>query len=100
MRLLVGAAAEADILDAAPWYEQRFPGLGREFLRAVDLTLAGITRTPERYPVVYREARRALLRRFPYGVYFIASRDRVSVVACMHASRGPRRGQERTDADR
>ena len=100
MRLVVRAAAEADIADAALWYEQRSPGLGREFLRAVDVALAEIARTPERYPIVHREARRALVRRFPYGVYFVATPGLVSVVACMHASRDPRRWQERSAADR
>jgi plasmid stabilization system protein ParE len=100
MRLVVGTAAEADVLDAALWYEQRSPGLGREFLRAVDAALAEIAAMPERYPIVCGEARRALLRRFPYGVYFVLTPGLVSVIACMHARRDPRRWQERTDADR
>jgi plasmid stabilization system protein ParE len=95
MLLVVGAAAEADVLDAALWYEQRSPGLGTEFLAAVEGTLAEIAAMPERYPVVRGEARRALLRRFPYGVYFVATPDLISVVACMHARRDPRRWQER-----
>ena len=94
-RLVVRAAAEADVLDAALWYEQRSPGLGTEFLRAVDVTLAEIARMPERFPLVYREARRAFLRRFPYAVYFVAAPDLISVVACMHARRDPRRWEER-----
>ena len=100
MRLVVGAAAEADVLDAALWYEQRSPGLGREFLRAVDGTLAEIAAMPERYPVVRGEARRALLRRFPYGVYFVVTPGFISVIACIHARRDPQRWQERADADR
>lgn len=100
MRLVVGAAAEADVLDAARWYELRSPGLGREFLRAVDAALADIAAMPERYPIVHGEARRALLHRFPYGVYFVLTPGLVSVIACMHARRDPRRWQERTDADR
>ena len=99
-RLVVRADAEADILDAALWYEQRAPGLGTEFLLAVDGTLAEVARLPERFPVVYRESRRALLRRFPYAVYFVASSDLVSVVACMHARREPRRWEERIGNDR
>ena len=91
MRLVVRAAAEADVLEAALWYEQRSPGLGAEFLRAVDVTLAEVARMPERLPAVHREARRALLRRFPYAVFFVASSDLVSAVACMHARRDPRR---------
>ena len=94
-RLVVRAAAEADIVDAALWYEQRAQGLGTEFLRALDVAFAEIARMPDRFPAVHRECRRALLRRFPYAVYFVATPDRISVVACMHARRDPRRWRER-----
>ena len=100
MRLVVRPAAEADIVEAALWYEQRSPGLGPEFLRAVDVSLAEIARMPERYPVIHRELRRALLPRFPYGIYFLAMPDAVIVVACIHARRDPRRWQERSAPDR
>jgi len=99
VRLVVREAAEADILESARWYEQRSSGLGHEFLRAVDVTLAEIGRVPERYPVVRGAARRALLRRFPYGIYFVVTPGLVSVFACLHARRDPRRWQERTDVD-
>ncbi len=100
MRLVVREAAEADIVEAARWYEQRSPGLGGEFLRAVDVTLAEIARMPERYPVVRSRARRALLRRFPYAVYFVATPELVSVFACLHARRDPRHWRKRSEADR
>jgi toxin ParE1/3/4 len=95
-RLVVRSAAEADIAHAALWYEQRALGLGEEFLRAVDVALAEIARMPERFPVVRLGCRRALLRRFPFGIYFIVTPELISVVACMHAHRDPRRWQERT----
>jgi len=100
VRLVVRDAAERDIVEAARWYEQRSAGLGTEFLRAVDVTFAEITRMPERYPLVRGQARRALLRRFPYAAYFVATADLVSVLACLHARRDPRRWQERSEADR
>jgi toxin ParE1/3/4 len=95
VRLVFRAVAEADITAAALWYEQRSLGLGTEFLRAVDVTLAEITRMPERFPLVYHESRRALLRRFPYGIYFVVAPKLISVVACMLARRDPRRWEER-----
>jgi len=52
-RLVVRSAAETDIADAALWYRARASGLGAEFLRAVDVTLAEVSRMPERFPVVY-----------------------------------------------
>ena len=100
MRLVVREAAEADITEAARWYEQRSPGLGSEFLRAIDVALAEIARMPERYPVVHGRARRALLRRFPYAVFFVPRPDLVSVIACLHARRDPRHWRERSEADR
>ena len=97
MRLVVRDAAEADIAAAARWYEQRSPGLGSEFLRAVDVALAEISRMPERYPIARGKARRVLLRRFPYASVFVATPGVISIVACLHARRDPLRWVERVD---
>lgn len=93
--LRVRPAAEVDIADAALWYEARALGLGTEFLRAVDVAHAEIQRMPERFPVVHLTCRRALLRRFPYALFFVATPQVIQVIACLHASRDPQRWQER-----
>jgi toxin ParE1/3/4 len=111
-RLVVRSAAEADIVQAALWYEQRAAGLGSEFLRAVDVVLAEIAPTPERFPVVHQTCRRALLRRFPYGIYFVPTTELMaSWRACTRVAtrtagrngpsdRRPHRAQEETQARR
>ena len=88
-RLVVRSAAETDIAGAALWYEARARGLGADFLRAVDVALAEVERMPERFPIVHRDCRRALLRRFPFAVYYVFASETISVVACMHAHRDP-----------
>jgi len=55
-----------------------------------------VARHPPRYPVVRRNTRRALLRRFPYAVFFRTYDEIVVIVACMHGRRNPRRWQVRT----
>lgn len=65
MQPIVRPAAAADIEQAFLWYEERRPGLGDEFLVAVQRALDNITAHPARYPVIHRDARRVLLRRFP-----------------------------------
>ena len=35
-RLRIRLAAEADVAEAAQWYDQRQPGLGEKFVREVD----------------------------------------------------------------
>jgi plasmid stabilization system protein ParE len=96
-RFIVRPAAEADIAEAALWYEARSMGLGAEFLRAVDVCFEEIRRSPERFPQIYKGSRRALLRRFPYAAYFVSTATSIRVVACMHVKRDPRRWQRRID---
>lgn len=49
-RLVVRSAAQAEIVDAVLWYEERARGLGADFPRAVDVSLAEIQHMPERFP--------------------------------------------------
>ena len=69
MTILLRPAAASDVEQAFRWYEERRIGLGNEFLAEVQNALENLAAHPDRYPVVYRDTRRALLHRFPYGVY-------------------------------
>ena len=35
------------------------------------------------------------VRRFPYAIYFVLDSDHISVIACIHTRRNPRRWQSR-----
>jgi plasmid stabilization system protein ParE len=50
---------------------------------------------PLQFPVVYRNRRRAGVRRFPYGIFFEVQDNRIVVIACFHCRRNPRRWQSR-----
>lgn len=93
--LSVSPRAEAEIQDAARWYEGRVQGLGAAFLEIVEQALSAVEENPLRFPIVNRDTRRALLKRFPYGVFFRIRTDRIKVVAVMHLSRNPDRWQRR-----
>ena len=95
-RFIVRPAAAADIDEAYLWYEGQRPGLGNEFLVAAQAMIDAIAEHPYRYPVIRRNTRRALFRRFPYGLYYRIYDEVVVVVACMHGRRNPRRWQSRT----
>jgi plasmid stabilization system protein ParE len=88
-RVIVRPLAERDLLDAKTWYDLRRPRLGTEFLDTFDELRDRLERTPLIYPVVHRGVRRAVLRRFPYLVYFAIRGQTVSVIACLHAARDP-----------
>jgi plasmid stabilization system protein ParE len=94
-RLVLRPQAEAELLDARDWYEEQRPGLGRAFATEVDMVLARIVQAPLAYPRVQGETRRALVRRFPYAIYFHAVPDEIVVLGIIHGRRRPRRWQSR-----
>jgi plasmid stabilization system protein ParE len=82
--------AAEEFLDAVSWYEKRTTGLGQEFVHSLDICLSNIERYPKLYPEIYRNARRALLRKFPYALYYILQEETIIVVAVLHTSRHPK----------
>ena len=96
LELIIRPEAEAEMIDAFDWYEERVSGLGSEFLLAVDAAFRDMLHNPCQYPFVHKKIRRVLLRRFPYEVFFVTEANRVVVIAVFHAKRNPRRWQERT----
>lgn len=88
--------AEQDFSDAAGWYEAQRAGLGLEFLDEVLEVLSAIAEAPHRYPSVHRNTRRALIHRFPFGVYYRVEETTIVVIAILHSSRDPRRWKSRT----
>ena len=88
--------AEEDLADAAAWYEDQRPGLGREFLDRVVSAFESIAERPNMYATVHRSTRRALIHRFPFGIYYRIETDSIVVVAVMHGSRNPRLWKQRT----
>ncbi|MGH9793760.1 MAG: type II toxin-antitoxin system RelE/ParE family toxin, partial [Candidatus Acidiferrales bacterium] len=82
-------AAAADAEEAFRWYENRRPGLGEEFLSEVSRAIRAVMENPERYPVIHRRTRRALVSRFPYGIFYQVLEGQLVIVACFHAKRNP-----------
>jgi plasmid stabilization system protein ParE len=76
--LILAPEAEEDLVLAYAWMEARRLGLGEDFPARVDACLQSVRRNPL-YPVVHEEYRRALVRRFPYAVFYEHTEQRVLV---------------------
>ena len=81
--------AQAEFDGAAAWYEGQKPGLGGDFVAAVQQVLDTIANQPERYPIADGDVREAPVPHFPYCVYYRVKTDRVVVIAVFHTSRDP-----------
>jgi plasmid stabilization system protein ParE len=88
--------ARAELIEAQDWYEAEASGLGRRFREAIDALTERMSANPLQFPMLYKNVRRALLRRFPYSLFFVIEDDTLLVIACFHASRDPSHWQKRT----
>lgn len=89
--------ARAELIDAQDWYENEVPGLGRRFRAAVEAVIVRMIANPGQFPVIHKNVRRALLRRFPYALMFVTEADEtLTVIACFHGSRDPAQWRDRT----
>jgi plasmid stabilization system protein ParE len=94
-QLVFSKEAGADIKAAYRWYEAQQPGLGREFRLAVEAATSRMQRSPERFRVVSEPFRRALVRRFPFEIFFEADDERVVIYLVFHTSQDPGKWRER-----
>jgi toxin ParE1/3/4 len=91
-RLIVRDEAEADITEAALWYDEREAELGLELTLEVRAAIRRAVENPLLYLMKRRrpEVRRILARRFPYRIFFIVRDDAIVVFAVVHAARHDR----------
>jgi len=85
--IAVSPGAEADIDSASLWYEPTDPKLGFRFMSEADATIKRIRQYPYAFPLIRGKVRRALLKRFPYSVYYSVLSDGVSIIAVLHQRR-------------
>ena len=86
---------DADIEAAFEWYQGEQPDLGFEFLDELRAAYQRILEGPLKYQVLRSGIRRALTRRFPYGIYFSIEGEVIVIVAVLHTARDPAEWQRR-----
>ena len=90
--------ARAEFDESFDWYERQRPGLGVDLVAHVQEVLDRISATPELYAQVFREVRRAVVRRFPYLAFYKVEKvepEQVVVLAVFHSRRAPKIWQTR-----
>lgn len=86
-QLVVSRRAAADIREAVQWLRDIAPSLPARFEAELERVYASILDYPQICPIVYKSFRRALLRRFPYSVFYVLDASVVLIVAVIHQSR-------------
>ena len=98
-RLVIRPEAEADIRQAACWYENEQTGMGVDYTEIVYAGIDSLADNPLLYCLRaryrHREIRWLLTSRFPYRVIYYIEGDSVRIFAVLHAKRSARAWRER-----
>ncbi len=81
--------ADAEITEAARYYEVRKSGLGLDLIGEVERALDQILTNPEAAQPIGKRMRRKSLWRFPYNLMYAVYPDRIRILACAHQKRRP-----------
>lgn len=88
--LIINPFAESDLKISADWYSLQKERLDGEFIEEIEKTILRILENPLQFPIVRKHIRMAILKRFPYGLYFYVADNVINVFAVFHFSRNPK----------
>jgi toxin ParE2 len=89
MKWRVETAAQAELEEAAAWYEAQRKGLSAEFLDQFDKSVQRITEFPHAWKLVGKRTPQCRLHRFPYGIIYQVRSEEILIVAVAHLHRRP-----------
>jgi plasmid stabilization system protein ParE len=96
MRVEYHPSIERELWDIITYYNKCSQGLGTEFLNEFEHHILKIAAAPTRWMIIKDDIRRALMRRFPYIIYFrVLENDVLRVTVIKHQRRHPGYGQSR-----
>lgn len=96
MRVEYHPAIEGELREIIQFYNQSVDGLGAEFLNEFEGQILAITANPELWVEVEEGVHRALMRKFPFVIYYrLVNSDLLRVTVVKHQRRHPKFGMQR-----
>jgi toxin ParE1/3/4 len=96
-KLRINRFAQSDLENAWDYYENKEKGLGGEFWMEAKDKLDEIEKNPMQFQIIKDETRRANLKRFPFGIFFVVNEIYINVFGLIHFSRSPITWQKRVE---
>ena len=91
--------AEEEYLQATETYEQKRPGLGRQFYEEIKKLITEIQKTPSTFRRFKGRYRRNFKNPFPYAVIYEEKPEYIHIIAIAHMHRRPNYWMDRTTSE-
>ena len=94
-QLRIHPFAELEIKHAKEWYNGKSNNLGNEFFTEVEKTISQLLNIPKQFSTIKKNIRKAVVKRFPFCIFYIAGANTVDLYAVFHNSRNPQVWEKR-----
>lgn len=95
-RYILSPFAEEDLDAIHEWYQQCDENVFKRFDKAISEKLTSILSNPHQNPIIHRDIRRAVMKKFPYSIFYQIIEDRIIILSVLHHKRNPRVWKKRT----
>ena len=95
MEIKLHPEADAELIEAAVFYESRVEGLGEGFLKEFDGLKLILQKNPKIGVFENEFCRRVMLNRFPYSIFYSLEPNLIWILAVAHQRRRPHYWQKR-----
>ncbi|MEI6269858.1 MAG: type II toxin-antitoxin system RelE/ParE family toxin [Methylococcaceae bacterium] len=89
MNVLFHPDAELELNAAIDYYEAIENGLGYDFSLEIISAIGRVIDFPKAWLIIEGDIRRALVKRFPYGILYAEDQGLIYIIAVMHLHRDP-----------
>ena len=97
--LFIKPRAELDLLEAYYYYEGLSDGIGAALVHCVGEKMEFISNNPRACPIKCRDIRRALVPKFPYGIYYKIEETRIVIFGILDLRQDPHSIQFRLEKE-
>ncbi len=87
--------AEVDFEKSYEFYYEDSPKVADTFFKRINLGFKSINQNPESFPIVHKDVRKYVVKKFPFVIYYRIVDAKIQVIAIFHTSRNPEIWNER-----
>jgi len=88
-QIILHSEAEAEILQALAWYQERSGLAARAFVQELSHIMRLAAQTPHAWPTSFGKTKRLVFPRFPFDLVFRMREEAIEIVAVAHHRRRP-----------
>jgi len=89
LKISISEAAKSELREAFLYYEDQLENLGDKFQEEILSGFESIESNPNKFQIRYEAVRVCFLKKFPFAIHYIFSKNAILIIGFFHTSQNP-----------